>query len=103
MPWPCATAADSHRSDLLVAVIPNAKQSEAVGLHEGELRVRLRAPALEGRANDALIAWVAEGVGLPRRDVEIRHGQSSRRKRLRLQCPLSQLEGWLNGLGIAKP
>ncbi|HET9643233.1 MAG TPA: DUF167 domain-containing protein [Burkholderiaceae bacterium] len=85
----------------MVAVIPNARQTEAVGLHDGALRVRLRAPALEGRANDALIAWVAAGVGVPRRDVEIRQGQSSRRKRLRLQCPLAQLESWLNGLGIA--
>ena len=62
--WPCLSAAADEACALLVAVIPNAKRTEAIGLHDGCLRVRLQAPPLEGRANDALVAWIASQLGL---------------------------------------
>jgi uncharacterized protein (TIGR00251 family) len=97
--WPCALAAD-RGTLLLVSVIPNAKRSEAVGLHDGMLRVRLAAPALEGRANDALIEWLAVQLRLPKRAVELRQGASSRRKRLSVDLPLERVLGWLDSLAL---
>jgi hypothetical protein len=94
--WPCASAHGEHASVLTVAVIPNAKRSERAGLHDGALRVRLAAPAIEGRANEALIAWLADELGVPRRCVVLRRGATSRRKRLELALPLAQLLRWLD-------
>lgn len=92
---------DADRTALLVSVIPNAKRTEAVGLHDGCLRVRLHAPAIEGRASAALIEWLAAELDLPKRDVSLAQGQSSRRKRLVLACAPSRVQRWLDGLNLA--
>lgn len=61
---------------------PGAKRSEVAGLHGDALKIRLAAPAMEGRANAALLAFVSERLGLPRAAVELRSGQTSRQKML---------------------
>jgi len=80
---------------LLVAVIPNARRSEVDGLHDGALRVRLAAPATEGRANEALIAWLSRELKVPRRDIVLLQGQASRRKRLALSASADEVISWL--------
>ena len=50
------------------------------GLHGESLKVRVAAPPVEGKANDALTAFVAKALGLPRRAVSIVKGESSREK-----------------------
>ncbi|MBI3887027.1 MAG: DUF167 domain-containing protein [Opitutae bacterium] len=60
--------------------VPNAPRDEIVGWLGAALKVRVRAPALEGRANDALLAFLAAQLGLPRRGVTLRHGEKSRQK-----------------------
>ena len=94
--WPCLSA---HVDGvlLLVAAVPNARRTEVAGLHDGCLRVRLAAPATEGRANAALLGWLAESMGLPKRAVELLAGDSSRRKRVLLHCTEAQVAGWLAG------
>lgn len=94
--WPCASADGEHESLLSVSVIPNAKRSERLGLHGDALRVRLAAPAIEGRANEALIAWMADQLGVPRRAVALKSGAASRRKRLQIAVPLAHLLRWLD-------
>jgi hypothetical protein len=98
--WPCLSATADEACALLVAVIPNAKRTEAVGLHDGCLRVRLQAPPLEGRANDALVAWIASQLGLPKRAVQLQRGAASRRKRVLVDCPCAQVAAWLDGLAL---
>ena len=61
---------------------PRAKVTRVVGEHDGCLKVALNSPALENRANDALVRWLAQTVGVPRRDVELISGQTSRKKRV---------------------
>jgi uncharacterized protein (TIGR00251 family) len=100
MSWPCLQPLPEGRCALLVAVIPNARRTEAVGLHDGCLRVRLHAPAIEGRANEALVEWLADGLRLPRRAVVLQQGASSRRKRLVIAQPAAQVQAWLDGLGV---
>jgi uncharacterized protein (TIGR00251 family) len=63
-----------------VRVQPRASRSEIVGLHGDALKVRLSAPPVEGAANVALVALLAEALGIPRRDVRIVAGASSRGK-----------------------
>ncbi|CAG1019723.1 hypothetical protein BURC_04634 [Burkholderiaceae bacterium] len=78
-----------------LSVVPGAKRTEVAGLHGGALRVRLAAPPVDGKANEALIAWLAAELGLPRRSVELLRGASSRRKQMRLACTLAQAQAWL--------
>jgi uncharacterized protein (TIGR00251 family) len=69
---------------LAVRVIPRAKRSEVGGERAGRLLVRTTAPALDGRANAAVCALVAEHLGVPARSVTIESGQRSRDKVLRI-------------------
>jgi uncharacterized protein len=69
---------------LAVSVVPNARRTGADGLHDGALRVRLAAPPVDGKANDALVHWVADELDLPRRAVALVRGQTARRKWLEI-------------------
>jgi uncharacterized protein (TIGR00251 family) len=69
---------------LEIHVQPGAARSEVAGLHDGRLKVRLAAPASEGRANAALVEFIATQLGAAKRDVSIEAGMSSRRKRVQV-------------------
>ena len=68
-----------------VRVTPRAARDELIGWQDGELRVRLRAPPVEGQANEALRRFVARLLDLPVSGVALVHGATSRTKRLRLK------------------
>jgi uncharacterized protein (TIGR00251 family) len=63
-----------------VRVQPRASKDEVVGFTNGVLRVRLRAPPVEGAANEALIDFLADELGVSRRHVRIVSGIGSRNK-----------------------
>lgn len=92
--WPCL-AARGEGALLAVAVVPNAKRTAVDGLHDGALRVRLAAPPVDGKANDALVAWLAGELGLPRRAVRLLRGASSRRKQLEIDLDAAAVAAWL--------
>lgn len=68
--------------DILVRVQPGARKSECVGVMEGRLRVRLMAPAVENKANKALVAFIASVLGIKAAKVRLAAGDTSREKRL---------------------
>jgi len=70
---------------LTIHAQPGAKRSEVVGLHGDALKIRLAARAVDGQANAALIAFIADRLALPRSAVTLSKGQSSRHKRLQIQ------------------
>lgn len=80
---------------LHVAVTPNAPRTMADGLHDGCLRVRLHAPPVDGKANDALVAWLAGELGLPRRGVQLLRGDTARRKQLAIDAAPDAVGRWL--------
>lgn len=59
-----------------------AARSEFAGEHDGRLRLRLAAPANEGKANAELVEFLAAYFGVPKRNVRIAAGLKSRRKRV---------------------
>ena len=61
---------------------PGAKASRVVGLHDERLKLQLQAPPLENRANEALVTWLADQLSLPRKQIEILSGHTSRQKRV---------------------
>jgi uncharacterized protein (TIGR00251 family) len=65
---------------LTLHVQPGAKRSEITGLHGGALKIRLAAPPIEGRANDALLKFIAGLFAVPLRNTELKQGGQSRHK-----------------------
>lgn len=59
---------------------PGASRTEVVGWQGDTLRVRVQAPALEGRANAAVIELLAKALGVPRRCLRLERGETSREK-----------------------
>lgn len=70
---------------LLVRVQPRASKDEIAGEMDGALKVRLRAPAVEGRANEALVEFLAELLKTPKSAVRILSGDRSRTKRIEIR------------------
>jgi len=69
---------------LRVHVVPNAKTDRVVGEHGGAVKIKLRAPAVEGKANSALIGFLADELNISRRAIVLEHGQQSRDKMIRI-------------------
>ncbi len=72
-------AADG-RITLTLHIQPGAKTTEFAGLHGDALKIRLAAPPVDGKANEALIKFVAETLKLPKSAITLKSGQTSRRK-----------------------
>ena len=70
----------------MVWVQPGAKKNEFAGVQDKKLRVRLCAPAVENKANKALVAFVAEALGLRSAQVSLAAGDTGRRKRLHIDA-----------------
>ena len=61
-------------------VQPRASRSRVTGWHDGRLKVQLTAPPVDGEANEALLKFLSKLLGVPRRDVTLLRGETSRRK-----------------------
>lgn len=68
-----------------VKVIPRAKREEIVGVENDAVKIRLNAPPVEGRANEALVKFLARALDVPRANVEIVRGETSRTKVVRVR------------------
>ena len=67
---------------------PGAKRTEIAGLYGTAIKIRLAAPAVEGRANAALVAFLAQSFGVPRRNVTLMRGETGRAKTVRIAAPI---------------
>jgi uncharacterized protein (TIGR00251 family) len=93
--WPCLSP-HGNGVRLAVSVQPNARSTTADGLHDGTLRIRLGAPPVDGKANQLLIDWLADELGLPKRKISLVRGEASRRKFLEIDAPLAVVSQWLS-------
>jgi uncharacterized protein (TIGR00251 family) len=69
---------------LRVHVVPNAKIDRVVGEHGGAIKIKLRASAVEEKANAALIGFLAERLNVPARTIVLPRGHKSRDKLVRV-------------------
>lgn len=67
---------------LRLFVQPKASRNEIAGLHNNALKLRLTTPPIEGRANKAVIAFIAKLLHLPKSSVTIRSGLQNRHKEI---------------------
>jgi len=77
--------APDGRITLTLHIQPGAKKTEFAGLHGDALKIRLAAPPVDGKANEALVKFIAETLKLPKSAVNLKSGQTSRRKVLEVQ------------------
>ena len=70
---------------LAIKAVPNAPRSAVAGWLGEALKVKVQAPPVEGRANEALCDFLAEQLGLPRRAVTVLRGDTSRLKLVRIE------------------
>jgi len=75
---------NSSMATLRFHIVPNAKIDNVAGEHGGAIKIKLRAPAREGKANAALRTFLAEELKIPQRAIVLEHGQTSRDKVIRI-------------------
>jgi len=80
---------------LTLHVQPGAKKTEIVGLHGDALKIRLAAPPVDGKANAALMAYIADRLGIAKSSIQLKSGQTSRRKVLEISVAPADCEARL--------
>jgi uncharacterized protein (TIGR00251 family) len=102
MPYPCLSAS-GDATLIRVYAAPNAKTTQISGWFDGALRVRLAAPPVDGRANEALAKWLASCLGVAAQDVELVSGAGQRKKLWRVRAPLATVQAWLDRCDALQP
>ena len=69
---------------LSLYIQPGAKSSEIVGLHGDALKIKLASPPIDGRANAALLKFIAAQFDIPLRQVKLIRGEKSRHKTIEI-------------------
>jgi uncharacterized protein (TIGR00251 family) len=75
---------------LTIHAQPGAKKTEVAGVYNAALKIRIAAPAVEGKANAELRRFLAEAFDVPVRNVMLVRGESSRRKTLHIASPAAR-------------
>ena len=84
IPLELQTHPDRGSVSFVVRVQPRASKNEVSGVMDGALKIRLQAPAVENRANEALCAFLAELLKRPKSAVRLLSGERSRSKRVEI-------------------
>ena len=80
----CSALAGGIR--LALQITPNAKKTEVIGLLDDALKLKLQAQPIEGKANEALIRFLAGVLSVPKSAVVITHGLSGKRKLIEVRA-----------------
>lgn len=70
--------------ELFLHCQPGAKKTEVQGIHGERLKLRLAAPPVEGKANEALISWLSKTLSIPKSRITLVSGDTGRQKRIRI-------------------
>lgn len=82
-PW---LEAHSDHCILRLRIQPGAKRSSVIAPLGDQLKIAVQAPPVDGKANEALLSWIAEQLGVKKGQVTLLTGMSSRDKRVRVQA-----------------
>jgi len=91
--------ATSRTLTLLIHAQPGARSSEIVGEHGGALKIRIAAPAVENKANAAIVAFLAQVLRVPASSVTITRGAQGRRKTIEIHNVGAEAFAQLQGKG----
>src|SRR4051812_25627355 len=95
----------SHPDGVILSlkVQPRASKNEILGEFGAELKIRVTAPPVDSAANEAVVEFLANRLGCPKRDVELIKGQTSRHKRVLIRgLSVTQVETLINSNGLSR-
>ena len=92
-------APDGNALCILVHAQPNARKTEVEGIYNGRLKVRIAAPALDGRANKLLTDFLRQQLDLPAHRITLVRGDHSRLKQIEISHPSRELIALLSAWG----
>jgi len=75
---------NSSMATLRFHIVPNAKIDKVAGEHGGAIKIKLRAPAMEAKANASLRCFLADQLNISKRAIILEHGHRSRNKVIRI-------------------
>ena len=82
-----------NRFVLKIKAVPNSSKNEICGLLEGSLKVKIKAPAVENKANDELVKFFAKILKLPKSAVTLKSGATSKIKSLYIEgCTIDKIK-----------
>jgi uncharacterized protein (TIGR00251 family) len=88
---------EGNKTNIRIKVLPRSSKNKIFSLENGIFKVKLSAPPVEGKANRALIDFLAGILGLPKGNIEIVSGKRSRLKSVRIAgCSLEEVEDLLS-------
>ncbi|WP_035247713.1 DUF167 domain-containing protein [Desulfogranum mediterraneum] len=97
--YPCCSAQADGAVLLRLYVQPRASKNEFAGLHNQALKLRLTSPPVDGKANKAVLAFLAKVLGVSKSSLVIKSGQQSRTKTVLIEGrSLEQVEAALAAL-----
>lgn len=71
-------------SILTIYLQPGAKKSVLAGMHNGNVKIKVNSPPVDGKANEALIQFLSDFLDIPKSSIELIAGQKSRIKKLKI-------------------
>jgi uncharacterized protein (TIGR00251 family) len=77
---------------LAVQITPNAKKTEVIGVLDDAIKLKLQAQPIEGKANEALVKYLAAALSVPRSAVTITHGLTNKRKLIEVRSAVLTVE-----------
>ncbi len=77
---------------IAVQITPNAKKTEVIGVLDDALKLKLQAQPIEGKANEALVKFLAAALSVPRSAVTITHGHTNKRKLIEIRSAALTVE-----------
>lgn len=77
---------------LKVFIQPNAKNNEVVGLHGDSIKIKIKAPPVDGEANLALIRFLSQQLGIPQKNFTLLHGQKGKNKLIEIESSFTEKE-----------
>ena len=84
--------------DLFITARPASSKNEFAGIYDDALKVKVKAPAVEGAANKELVKFLSKQFKVPKSDVRFVSGETSKRKRIRLP-KTEKLEAFIAQMG----
>lgn len=70
---------------LRVYIQPNASKNEVIGLFNGALKIKIKAPPIDGKANEEVISFLSEELNLAKKYITIDKGQTGRNKLVKIE------------------
>ena len=84
-------------------VLPNAPKSQIVGEHNGSLKIKIKAPPVDGKTNEAIVKFFSDVLGISKSKIEILKGDKSKEKSLQVKdLSLEQIQAKVESLLKAK-